>query len=129
MQKDLKVLFVGEPKVGKTSIIYKLITGDVPEEWRLIAGFSEIPQYDLTLNSLTYNLRIYDSWGYEEYDRLRALLYADTDVFVVCFDISDRQSFESLSTRFIPELNSLMPNTPILLVGNKADLRSNSLGG
>ena len=126
MQKNLKLLFLGESGVGKTSLIFKLISGEVPEEWRLLAGFSEIPHYDITLHSVNYQLWIYDSWKLDELDR-RAILYADTDVFVLCFDISNRYSFESLSTRFIPELRVLMPNIPILLVGNKADLRSSAL--
>lgn len=126
MLKNLKLLFLGESGVGKTSLIFKLISGEVPEEWRLLAGFSEIPHYDITLHSVNYQLWIYDSWKLDELDR-RAILYADTDVFVLCFDISNRYSFESLSTRFIPELRVLMPNIPILLVGNKADLRSSAL--
>lgn len=123
MQKKLKILFLGESGVGKTSLIFKLISGDVPEEWRLMSGFSEIPHYDITLHSTEYQLWIYDTWKLDELDS-RTLLYAGTDVFVLCFDISDRYSLESLSTRFIPELKGLMPSTPILLVGNKADLRS-----
>jgi len=128
MSQDLKILFVGASGVGKTSLIFKLVCGNVPEDWKLVAGFSEIPQYDMTLNSMRYKLRMYDSWGLiERYDRLRALLYADADAFVLCFDVSNRQSFEALSTHFIPEIKTIMPNTPILFVGNKADLRSGSV--
>ena len=62
-------------------------------------------------------------WDYLE-DRLRPLSYPQTDVFILCFAINDRDSFDHARERWHPELIHHCPNTPIILVGTKADLRS-----
>ena len=61
--------------------------------------------------------------GQEDYDRLRPLSYPMTDVFIVCFDISRRPSFENVSHRWYPEIKHFCPDVPIILVGMKSDLR------
>lgn len=64
-----------------------------------------------------------DTPGQEEYDRLRVLMYPETDVFMVSFSISDPVSFENVVNKWLPEVRSHCPNVPIVLVGTKIDLR------
>lgn len=66
--------------------------------------------------------------GQEDYDRLRPLSYANSNVFVVCFSIGSRTSFENVKDKWVPELRKHAPNTPILLVGTQSDRRQ-STGG
>ena len=46
-----------------------------------------------------------------------------TDVFVVCFDVSRRASFENVRNKWFPEVQHYCPDTPSILVGMKSDLR------
>ncbi|EDO42190.1 predicted protein [Nematostella vectensis] len=64
----------------------------------------------------------------EELDlsKLRPLEYRDTDVFIICFDITNPTSFQNVSTVWVPELKHYMPETPVLVVGNKKDMRTNT---
>lgn len=66
--------------------------------------------------------------GQEDYDRLRPLSYANSNVFVVCFSIGSRTSFENVKDKWVPELRKHAPTTPILLVGTQSDRRQ-STGG
>lgn len=66
--------------------------------------------------------------GQEDYDRLRPLSYANSNVFVVCFSVGSRTSFENVRDKWVPELRKHAPHTPILLVGTQADRRSNQNG-
>merc|ERR1712032_1444770 len=59
----------------------------------------------------------------EDYDRLRPLSYPGTQVFLLCFSTIYRASFANCENRWIPELKHHCPNAPIVLVGNKIDLR------
>jgi small GTP-binding protein len=59
----------------------------------------------------------------QDYDRLRPLSYPSTDVFVVCFGISARDSFENVGFLWMPELEHHCPGVPRLLVGIKSDLK------
>ena len=61
--------------------------------------------------------------GQEDYDRLRPLSYPMTDVFIVCFDVSRRASFENVRHKWYPEIKHFCPDVPSILVGMKNDLR------
>lgn len=63
--------------------------------------------------------------GQEDYDRLRPLSYANSNVFVVCFSIGSRTSFENVRDKWVPELRKHAPNIPIILVGTQCDRRQN----
>ena len=46
-----------------------------------------------------------------------------TDVFIVCFDVSRRASFENVRHKWYPEIKHYCPEAPSILVGMKSDLR------
>lgn len=49
----------------------------------------------------------YLSTGQEEYDRLRALCYPQTDVFLMCFSLISPSSFENIKIRVTSEITCL----------------------
>lgn len=69
------------------------------------------------------NLGLWDTAGQEDYDRLRPLSYPQTDVFLICFSLVSPPSFENVRTKWYPEISHHAPNTPMILVGTKLDLR------
>ena len=69
-------------------------------------------------------MALWDTAGQEDYDRLRPLSYPDTDVILMCFSIDSPDSLENIPEKWTPEVKHFCPNVPIILVGNKKDLRS-----
>ena len=67
---------------------------------------------------------MWDTAGQEDYDRLRPLSYPDTDVILMCFSIDSPDSLENIPEKWTPEVKHFCPNVPIILVGNKKDLRN-----
>ena len=51
-----------------------------------------------------------------------------SDVFVLCFSVASRSSFDNVEAKWVPELRLHCPNSPILLVGTKSDLRDPAPG-
>lgn len=68
-------------------------------------------------------LALWDTAGQEDYDRLRPLSYPDTDVILMCFSIDSPDSLENIMETWNPEVQHFCPNVPIVLVGNRKDLR------
>jgi len=73
---------------------------------------------------LQVELALWDTAGQEDYDRLRPLSYPDTDVILMCFSIDNPDSLENIPEKWTPEVKHFCPNVPIILVGNKRDLRN-----
>ena len=78
---------------------------------------------NIMLDGKTVSLSLWDTAGQEDYDRLRPLSYAQTDVFLVCFSLMSPTSFENIPIKWVPEIRNHQPNTPIILVGLKLDLK------
>ena len=68
-------------------------------------------------------LGLWDTAGQEDYDRLRPLSYPQTDVFLICFAVVSPSSYDNINQRWLPEIKHHNPDTPIILVGLKIDLR------
>lgn len=61
--------------------------------------------------------------GQEDYDKLRPLSYPQTDVFLICFAVNSRTSFDNLREKWLKEVQHFAPNVPFIFVGTKSDLR------
>src|SRR5690349_3329918 len=68
------------------------------------------------------SLVVQDTAGQEDFDRIRPLSYAGTDVFLVCFSLVSRTSMHNVPHKWIPELRQYCPDTPIVIVGTKVPL-------
>ncbi|KAF7316248.1 RhoGAP domain-containing protein [Mycena indigotica] len=73
-----------------------------------------------------YTHAIFDTLGKPEYDRLRPLMYPQTDVFLVCFSVDSETSFQHCRERWFPELEHHNPGIPRVLVALKTDLRDDT---
>jgi small GTP-binding protein len=78
----------------------------------------------------TLGLNLWDTAGRDEYVLLRPLSYPQTDLFLVCFDVANRTSFDNVSNKWKRELDEhrqcMAPNVKFVLVGNKIDLRDDA---
>lgn len=73
---------------------------------------------------LQIELTVQDTPGQEDYDRLRAPFYLDTDVVLMCFSINSHSTLENIPAKWVPETNHFCPNASIVLVGIKKDTRN-----
>jgi len=72
------------------------------------------------------NLGLWDTGGQADRDRLRPRSYPQTDVFLCCFSVVNHSSYENIRAKWYPEVSHHCPNTPIILVGTKVDLREDA---
>uniref|UniRef100_A0A8C0S437 Ras homolog family member A n=1 Tax=Canis lupus familiaris TaxID=9615 RepID=A0A8C0S437_CANLF len=79
---------------------------------------------DIEVDGKQVELALWDTAGREDHDHLRPLSYPDTDVILVCLSIDSPDSLENIPEKWTPEAKHFCPNVPIILVGNKKDLRN-----
>lgn len=74
-------------------------------------------------------ITINDTAGEDDFSSMRPLSYPDTDIFVLVYSIDQPDSLKHLSDKWIPEIRHFSPGTPILVIGNKKDLRDTPIMG
>ena len=116
-----KLVIVGDGACGKTCLLIVFSKDEFPEVY--VPTVFENYVADIEVDDKTVELALWDTAGQEDYDRLRPLSYPDTDVILMCFSIDSPDSLENISEKWTPEVKHFCPNVPIILVGNKKDLR------
>ncbi|XP_042143046.1 rho-related BTB domain-containing protein 1 isoform X4 [Ixodes scapularis] len=134
-QELVKCVVVGDTGVGKTRLICakacntkvslpQLMTTHIPTVWA-------IDQYRIykdvlersweVVDSVSVSLRLWDTFG--DHDKDRRFAYGRSDVVLLCFSIANEASLTHCKTVWYPEIRRFCPDTPIILVGCKNDLR------
>ncbi|CAK8697423.1 ras-like GTP-binding protein RHO [Clavelina lepadiformis] len=116
-----KLVIVGDGACGKTCLLIVFSKDEFPVVY--VPTVFENYVADIEVEGRQVELALWDTAGQEDYDRLRPLSYPDTDVILVCFSIDSPDSLENISEKWMPEVKHFCPNVPIVLVGNKKDLR------
>ncbi|XP_054905580.1 rho-related GTP-binding protein RhoA-B-like [Poeciliopsis prolifica] len=117
-----KLVIVGDGACGKTCLLMVFTKGQFPETY--VPTVFENYVADFELDQKQIQLALWDTAGQEDYDRLRPLSYPDTDVILMCFSVISRDSLVNVKDKWAPEVRHFCPHVPIVLVGNKTDLRN-----
>ncbi|XP_071081789.1 transforming protein RhoA-like [Haliotis cracherodii] len=122
MTTQKKLVVVGDGGCGKTCLLMVFRKDEFPDVYvpTVFESYAKVVEVDNKLISLT----LWDTAGQEGYDRLRPLSYPRTDVILMCFSIDVPDSLDNVLEKWSPEVKHFCPNVPIILVGNKKDLRN-----
>ncbi|VDM33734.1 unnamed protein product [Hydatigera taeniaeformis] len=120
----IKCVLVGDGAVGKTCLLMKKVTGNFPTSY--IPTVFDNYTVPIEIGKTTYRLSLIDTAGQEAYENIRRHVYPDTSVFVLCFSVTLRSSFCNVVDKWVRDIRSVCPTTPILLVGCQTDLRGGS---
>uniref|UniRef100_G3U1J5 Mitochondrial Rho GTPase n=1 Tax=Loxodonta africana TaxID=9785 RepID=G3U1J5_LOXAF len=124
MKRDVRILLLSEEaQVGKTSLILSLVGEEFPEEVPPRAEEITIPA-DVTPEKVPTHIVDYSEAEQTE-EELQAEIHK-ANVVCVVYDISEEATIEKIRTKWIPLVNGRTkrgPRVPIILVGNKSDLR------
>jgi len=119
IHKSIKVVVVGDGAVGKTALLIYYTTKSFPHEYlpTVFDNYSCIEMFEQKPISIV----LWDTAGQEDYDKLRPLSYPQTDVFLVCYSVISRDSFENIKSKWMKEIAPI--GAPFIIVGTKEDLR------
>lgn len=122
-----KLVVVGDGASGKTCLLMVFFEREFPKDY--VPTIFDNHVTNMELHGVRVDLDLWDTAGQEDYDKLRTLCYPGADVILLCFSVDNQASLQNILSKWYPEVNEYCPGKPIILVGNKSDLRSTDPGG
>jgi small GTP-binding protein len=118
---NVKVVFIGESTVGKTSIIEIVGTGTFEgKTLPTVAGTYVAVTY--SFNDSAVRLTVWDTAGQERYKSIAPLYYRDADICCIVYAIDNRLSFEAVDSWYTGVMRELSVTPKMYLLANKLDL-------
>jgi small GTP-binding protein len=124
MAGTLKLVVIGDGAVGKTCLLVVYAKGSFPTEY--VPTVFENYKCKVTVSNVEYNVQLWDTAGQEELVNVRQLSYPNTDVFLMCFSVADRTSYDNIKNKWVDEIKQYVKDPKLLLVGTKEDLRDSA---
>lgn len=117
MPESRKILLLGDGAVGKTSLVHRFVEGQFQDRYKATIGV------DIFSKSLPdVELQIWDLSGQTHFASVRNKFYAKADGALLCFDLTNRKSFDNLDSWLTETKNGIGKDIPMIILGNKADL-------
>jgi small GTP-binding protein len=118
---NFKVIVVGDTGVGKSSLVFRMVD-DVFFEYHCQTLGVDFKYTRLTVADVDVNLQLWDTAGQDQFANMTSQYYRGCHGVVLCYDITNRSSFERIDLwckRLSDQLGKL---PPAVLVGCKLDL-------
>jgi small GTP-binding protein len=117
-RSSYKVVLLGDPMVGKTSLRKKYLGQTMTQQYMMTLGA------EFSIKRLENDvIQIWDLAGQPGFSQVRKGYYMGAQGALLVFDLTRRQSFKNLHNWIQEILKNKGEPLPIILVGNKADLK------
>ncbi|KAK2963189.1 putative GTP-binding protein YPT6 [Blattamonas nauphoetae] len=116
-----KIVFLGDPSVGKTSILARFINDTFEDHYQPTIGIDFLSK-TIYLDDQTVRLQLWDTAGQERFRALIPGYLRDSSAAIVVYDITSRQSFEHIEGWVNDVRSERGEEAVIMIVGNKADM-------
>lgn len=117
----IRLVIVGEPCVGKSTVIQRYSKGDFIPHYISTIGvdfFSKV----LNVDGKNIKIQVWDTAGQERFRTITKSYYRKTAGIILMFDVSKEESFDKLSYWLADIEKFKEPSAKVLLIGNKSDL-------
>jgi len=117
--------FIGDAGIGKTSLMKML--------GERISSAEQNSLFDRYVAQITsregeqVHVSYWDVSSSDDHSRMRSLTYRMNHIFFLCFSTVDRHSFENAKLQWFPEIDLIVPEAPVYLIGTQTDLRDQLL--
>ncbi|EAN83011.1 putative ras-related protein Rab21 [Trypanosoma cruzi] len=121
---NMKIVMLGEGRVGKTSLLQRFVSDSFEEECESTTKASMYANVTVTVSDgARAKLSIWDTAGQERYHALGPIYYRDAQGAILVYDITDYESFLKVKI-WLKELQQVVgnQNISVVVVGNKIDL-------
>ena len=119
--EKISVMLLGDSSVGKSSIIEKYCKNEFLPNYIATIGI-DFQMKDLNINNKKVKLQIWDTAGQERYKVVSKNLFNSSNGFIVIYDITKRESFDSINNWIEQIISFVGGDVKIVIFGNKNDL-------
>ncbi|MFX1327471.1 MAG: Rab family GTPase [Promethearchaeota archaeon] len=117
-----KVLLLGAPSVGKTSILYRYVKDKFSLDYILTIGINFLTKEVNVAKKNRTKLVIWDIGGQKRFKFLHKEFYEGTNGALVIFDLTRYNTFEEIEEWLSEMFEILNEEIPFIIIGNKSDL-------
>jgi Ras-related protein Rab-6A len=119
--RSLKVVFVGDTKVGKSCLLVRFVQGTFDRSMPATIGAAFFTKVVATADA-NVRLQLWDTAGQEKFRSLAPMYYRAAAVAVLVYDVTNLATFDSLPT-WRKEISEKAPSsTQLVIIANKIDL-------
>ena len=119
----LKIIIVGEPAVGKTSLVKKFVSGQFSKDYRSSIGTNIFIKKINLENIGETTIQLWDIAGQERWINMRRSYYSGAKGVLIVGDLTRKNTFDQIVKFWVPDVKQYCELTPIVLIANKNDLK------
>lgn len=118
---EFKLVLIGDGGVGKTTFVKRHLTGEYEKRYIATVGVEVHPlKFSTTRGNVVFN--VWDTAGQEKLSGLRDGYYIGGQCGIIMFDVTSRITYKNVP-KWHRDLIRVCENIPIVLVGNKVDVK------
>ncbi|MFX1258831.1 MAG: Rab family GTPase [Promethearchaeota archaeon] len=121
-----KVIVIGDPSVGKTSLLTKFSSKKFQTQYIPTVGtniLKEIVDLDDKGDKITVNLLLWDIAGQPQFYMLHKPYFNGADGMMFIFDVTRQSTFSNVKNWYNTTVKFGLSGIPRVLIGNKIDLK------
>ena len=120
--KKINIMTLGNSAVGKTTFIIRYTENTFKEVYLTTLGIDYKTKVIKLKNKISYMINFFDTAGQEKYKSISINVIKNAHGVLLMYDITNRESFDSISNWMKNIIDIKGKNFPIILLGNKTDL-------
>ena len=118
----IKILFLGDYGIGKTCLVQRFLYGNFSEKLIALIGGDFIKAIEIPGTDKIAKIQPFDTSGQERFCTITSAYYRASHAIAVCFDCSNRESFENVKLWLADVECIASPGVFKILVALKTDL-------
>ena len=124
---EYKLILIGEPGVGKTSIMSKFVSNEFQSIYSSTIGV-EFKLKDIYVNNnQCAKLKIWDTCGQEKFRSITRQYFKNSDGVLLVFDLTNRETLKKLNLWLKDVKDNIGNDFFTFLIGNKTDVKDRDI--
>jgi len=119
---SFKVFIVGDPGVGKTSMMLRFIDDTFLEDTAPTSGGQPGKKRQIEVDGKNVEVILFDTDGQERFGNITCSLYQGMHGFIIAYDVNNTETFKAVDNWVAEMERYARSDVVVFMVGNKTDL-------